>query len=450
MNKIINKTQYDEDNIYYNIDIINNIFPSEGPENIKASFYESRDEVLLSNPNDYELSVIRFKISQNVLPISNIPIQPFPNVNPLLSSYSVTLDHNGDISQVYLIAIPPSTTMTPPSIPTAQNPNWEINGYTFIYEYDIFVDMVNTALETAFNNLLAPPSNSERPIFYFDRFNQLFGFKVKKSIYDMSLPDSDRIDIYFNTYLNDICLGAFNEQKVSNGFDANGMDFILRVSSNSRTTDFTPYNITGTVAIQAAPVTIVFPSSHGFAAGDYVDIINSNSTPSVNGNWRIISTTPASITIDNGFAITVAATSAFVMRSASYYQIEQSFSKLYTMAFVKNIYFTTNSIPVANEYIKKTISDTFSSGNVSYEKIITDLEPAYVGAADNRGNLIYNPTAEYRMINLKSQTPLRSIDVNVRYRSNSGETYQLFLSRGQTCSIKLLFRSRKFAQLKHL
>ena len=449
LDPILGTSSVDEqDRVYYNININNPTFP-QSAKKLAISYAENRDKPILDYPNHYNLSIIRFAIPQNTLPLCNLYSKPFPNVNPLDTIYSVTLQHNADISRAYLQAIPPDTTISAPQTPTADNPYFEVNGYTFVYEWEILMDIINNAFETAFNALIGPPAGSLPPRVEFNRDDGIISLIVQRGYYDSSIAMADRIDIYFNNDLVDNFLSAFDMQKVSadDTFDPNGKDFKIRVIDNPSRYyqppyDSLPSNVVATaIAVGPTPV-ITIPSGQPYSVGQFVKIVNSNSTPVIDGLWLITAVTSTTLTLGQGPIITAPGTYAVVVPEAAYYKLQQSFRTSYLSSFVKSIVFRTNTIPVASEYVRSVKTGTTFQGTPQFDRILTDLEPIYSTIEEQRSRLVYIPPGQNRYISLTSQTPLKTFDLEVRFLSRDNISYPIYLSRGGSCDIKILFEKK--------
>ena len=71
--------------------------------------------------------------------------------------------------------------------------------------------------------------------------------------------------------------------------------------------------------------------------------------------------------------------------------------------------------------------------------VITDLMTNQQGF---RPNIIYNPTAEYRRIALTGNMGIRNIDINVFWRSKTGQLLPFCLPSGGSATLKLLFEKK--------
>lgn len=176
--KISNNDDF-PDYTYYNIEIQRTI-ENQGV----AIFSENRTIPVLYKSDEYEVSIIRFSIPSN-----NIPIFLWRD------NFSVSLTYNNVIFTTPLIFVPSRGVNVLPDIGRA------------IYDYNDFLDIINVALETSFNNFVASPiyltipvidRPTEAPILVYDSATKLISlysqpqYSIKKTI---------PIYIYFNSSL---------------------------------------------------------------------------------------------------------------------------------------------------------------------------------------------------------------------------------------------------------
>ena len=113
------------------------------------------------------------------------------------------------------------------------------------------------------------------------------------------------------------------------------------------------------------------------------------------------------------------------------------------MEAVSTIFLTTSTIPIQSEYqpFNSTLAQNAGFSTAS-NPIISDFALAEDNPMALRQKIVYLPTAEYRMIHLGGREPLRKIDVQFWYLGTDGLPYQISISPGQSCSVKLLFRRK--------
>lgn len=127
--------------------------------------------------------------------------------------------------------------------------------------------------------------------------------------------------------------------------------------------------------------------------------------------------------------------------------LTQEISTIDSWCPVSSIVFTSNTLPIIiTQYSSTNTTGTqTSSGAVGsdFALIITDLITNQQGF---RPNVVYNPSAEYRRIDMTGNQGIRNIDINVFWRSKTGLLIPFVLGSGSSASIKLLFEKKDKAQ----
>jgi hypothetical protein len=120
--------------------------------------------------------------------------------DPNQMTWSVTLDHNGDIIQKYVRWIPQTTTIPAPPAVTAADPQWPRTRYYMCFSYEHIVEMVNAALAAALADLTAPPAPAllVAPFVYFESDAARLSIILPAAAYLNTVADASRVDLYFN------------------------------------------------------------------------------------------------------------------------------------------------------------------------------------------------------------------------------------------------------------
>ena len=137
------------------------------------------------------------------------------------------------------------------------------------------------------------------------------------------------------------------------------------------------------------------------------------------------------------------------------YTMCQTIQEMSTLAIwnpIASVVFCTGMLPVVstNTSPPLTYDDTSnynltSSGNNSnLSNIISDFEIPVSESNQYRPIIVYNPSAEYRLIDMNSQLNLNKIDISVFWKTHYGEFIPLRLQPGCAAHIKLLFRHKTF------
>lgn len=349
--------------LYYNVEIFNDT------DNFKlARFDETRVLPILSNPSNYELSIIRFKI-----PARTIPILIWKGDDV----YKVTFRWRGvDVSS--FLTLPPFN-----GVPEYGNA---------IYSYQSFLDSMNKSFADCYNQLIAlfpgplPGVQDWQlytvipPVMTFDNVTKFFSidFIYLTPSYEnpptpilstgnwtdapFPLDPLNIISIYFNEALGSLMRGFRYELDTSN------IDKYYKLV-----------------------------------------VHNNNNNISFNGSDFFI-TTPQD------------------------YTILTSFNDL------DDIVFRTNKIPVANEMIG-------AQRNI-LQQILTDFE---VTESDfDSSNIQFFAVGPLRYYPLMSNSELRTMDLQVYWKSKSGQEFPLFLAPGEKLTVKIQFRKVPSIVLKEV
>ena len=116
---------------------------------------------------------------------------------------------------------------------------------------------------------------------------------------------------------------------------------------------------------------------------------------------------------------------------------------------IRNIYFTTNTLPIVPTLVSppKILGDTnisVSSVSGDLSNIIADYSIPVSAQNNYNGEIIYAPSAEYRLLSMNSSTNLNRIDIQAFWESKTGLSYPIYMPPGTCSNIKILFRHVRF------
>jgi len=125
---------------------------------------------------------------------------------------------------------------------------------------------------------------------------------------------------------------------------------------------------------------------------------------------------------------------------------KQQFDTSANISPVSSIAFTTNLLPVVKNEVAQPIvykngELNINNNNNNFINLITDIS-----ANDNfyKSNILYNPSAEYRLIDLNmTSSPINNIDFSCVWKSKKGVYYPLLLFSGGSASIKFMFKKKE-------
>jgi len=370
--------------VYYDITVSNIENTSTGPPNIY--FNETRNSPFVLDPQSYSLSIVRFTLDTNTLPIIQPDIQPSPNSNVNLTNYSITLEWSNPVApfqtfiqQSFITYIPQNKQAIIPAPPSQTLTGLQNNetGYYDIFNYQYWILLINNTFQQCYTALnaqvvgagLALPS-AFTPTMSWDVDKNIAILNADQAGYDDTA--SNYIAIYFNSPLFNLF---------------SSLPFIIEstdITSGGKNARIIMSGFGGANVIQYPPV-----------APTYVAL-----------------------------------------------QIVQEYSTIALWTPITSIVFTSNTLPIVANQVSAPLlffnGKRFQSGgnNSNIAQIITDFV-----ASDGiyKPNIVYIPSAQYRLVDLVGNSPLYNIDIEVFYKNRVGEFIPIRLGSGGTTTIKLLF-----------
>ncbi|MBV6504828.1 MAG: hypothetical protein ILNGONEN_00381 [Syntrophorhabdaceae bacterium] len=249
-----------------------------------------------------------------------------------------------------------------------------------IFNYQQWLDDINAAFAAAFAAIAVPPALARPPLFILDPVTKLIRLFVDQN-YIPSLV-ANPIKISFNEplyqYLSNFELVSYN---------------------------YTP----GTLALT------------------YDIIINDNNTQLM----------PPVGAARAGLPLSVQSL------PVNLYQIQQTSPGLFRWSSIRSLFLTTTLIPIRADYTPTTVTSADNYNSSTSRPILTDfLFPESDDPSQDHGIVSYLPTAEYRLVDMGSTTALSSLDFQFYWTDFSGNIYPLYLKRGESMNVKILFRKR--------
>lgn len=373
------------DKIYYDILISNLDTSTTIPPPLY--FNEARTIPFLDNPEDYYLSIIRFSLETgSIIPVI-IPEIQTNQANINLTVYSFTLSwtngagtlYNGP--QTYVQFIPQNRLAPLPAAPNATTDKLQDNstGYYNVYQIQYFLFLVNNALATAYTDL-----------------NNLVvaGGDVLPSPYAPVIT-----------------------------YDSGSKIFILNC------------DVAGYSSQLALPIKMYMNPSMYNLFGSFPVYINSATGGGYGKQFEIQTDTFGGSTLTQFPSVLPVYTAI---------QVFQETSSIPTWSPVTSIVFCSSTLPIIPTQVSApqvfingvTISN---SNNSNISPVITDIVAA---DAQYTPFLVYNPTAEYRLISLTGNKSLYNVDISVYFKDRVGTLVPLRLPAGGSCTLKLLFTKK--------
>ncbi len=122
--------------------------------------------------------------------------------------------------------------------------------------------------------------------------------------------------------------------------------------------------------------------------------------------------------------------------AVTYYQMEQEFPTLFLWNDLESIVVTAIGLPVRGEYLPPI------NGQNNQIPILTDFQPLITAGPEVRSNIQYFPSGPYRLIDMESNVPLKSLGIQLYWTNHNNDLFPIYLSPGRNASIKLLFQRK--------
>ena len=384
----------DPTHVYLNLDVVNNSTTTSQP----LVFNETRNMPFLTNSQDYFCSVVRFTLqTSNSLPVF-IPDILTGQSDYNKTVYAITMSltqittsvpsgektYTTKIKSEYIQYARQDATVPLPSPPSTRVDT--SSSYYFVYNINDWVDMINLCFKQLTNELITA-------------FSSTFSFNQPFITYDIS---SGLFTIHSDNSMD---------------FIGSGGTFDLSIGFNSRLYNILPFS------------SLKLPNS--------LD----TETPSFGTIYRL------NLFNKSDSNISIIYSSSEV--AERYIILQTEFSPISIMNPIRNVYFTTNTLPIVPTLVSppKILGDTnisVSSVSGDLSNIIADYSIPVSAQNNYNGEIIYAPSAEYRLLSMNSSTNLNRIDIQAFWESKTGLSYPIYMPPGTCSNIKLLFRHVRF------
>lgn len=116
------------------------------------------------------------------------------------------------------------------------------------------------------------------------------------------------------------------------------------------------------------------------------------------------------------------------------------YSTIYKFYQVRNLIFTTQSLPIRDEYLNSTF-DFISSTSFTSDKILKNFEFSLEGQdALNTRSMQTFTVSEYEFIDLENSREIKNVDIQIYYSDVHGKVYPLLVPPDSLTTVKLLFK----------
>lgn len=343
---------------YLNIRVANDTVKPFKP----AEYTRNNTSTILEQPRLYKLSVDRFKIPVNTIPLLIVQNKKDGLLNETVYQFELR-NGTGGIVQQTVEYIPNGLASTDPR-------------YYYVYSYSRFITMLNNALASAFDVLYnepgAPPPilpdyNKVPPHFEFDPLAQKISLVVPSVFYDPLIISPLPVwTIRFN----------FDLLRFFQGFES-------EIITQGDWYQFRTYNR-----------------------------YNNNVTVDVPDN-------------DGG------------VQSVNYLNMLPDYNALIRWNELDSIQIITN-LPVNQQFVETADLTAATSS----KPILTDFIVLYPDPNSYAATTLDLTTTERSYYDLYGTAPIRNIQFTFLWVSFTGETYPLYISKGDAISMKLLFKVR--------
>lgn len=120
------------------------------------------------------------------------------------------------------------------------------------------------------------------------------------------------------------------------------------------------------------------------------------------------------------------------------YILTQEQASLDKWTAVRSILFISNTISVKPEYITAS-SNQILNTNDNSRSILTDFEPQLLSGETIRGYLQYFPQGPYRLIDMTTDTNLKTIDFQLFWQDNKQRIHKIYINQSESVTIKIMF-----------
>ena len=459
-----NLNSSDPYNLYYDINVVTDYDPTlTGETAPPLTFTETRQNPIISYPEDYLLSVVRFTLDSPTLPIWSPDVLlgvGQTNPNKLIQSFSMSVtDYAVPATPVTYYVTTPSNWEFIPDDLTARVPTAPFvfqnlqDPYYYVYEFSRALAIMNNALKatfTAMNQVLlaqtpAKPiigNTAGTPTEIYQNYCPQMTYDPAAEIFSMNLP---------------LCPPAL--ATTSTPFTYDTYDQNLPLMNNLVPVPTPAQVFTGRVIkvyMNSAAWTLLnsFPTIYN--GNDAVNLARGTEYTLVAYNNQYQNTTggsrPTYPLVPFG---ATGGPPAVLPAAIPQIVVPQENSTTILWSPVQSIVFSTSLLPVQNTLLSKPVIFNFWNGTVSKPvggnsnnnvtaPVLTDFELQGASGTSSQVRITYTPTAEYRMLDLRGTTPVNAVEVSVFWKDKFANLHRFQLAPGCVASIKILFRRKDF------
>jgi hypothetical protein len=387
-----NKDAQHPTHIYMDVNIIN-ADKTGLNQPVLLKMNEVRSSSYISNPSDYYMSIVRFSVDTQTLPLLIVePQTGQADINRLIYTFTMSYNLSGTVIDYQQPVIWEPTDQAPNvalPAPPLDVPDYS-GTYYYVYSATYFIELLNKALTACFNGLNSAVigAGGTLPTVHapFLEWNPETGRAIlNASQKGFNKANPDKIEFYMNTPMYNLftSYSAFFQ-----GWDVvNGKNFLIDI----------------------------------FVYGGGLNRL-------IVADWGLTPTDNIALQMYQEYA-----------------------SLLVNGGCVKSIVFLSGTIPV-NQSLQSTpqifnnYGVTNTTGyNAKIEPVLTDFQIQDLTTGyEYKPTIRYTPSAEYRFFDLFGNQALTNLDISVYFRDRLGFLRPIVLTSNSVCNIKILFRHKKY------
>lgn len=203
----------EHDPIFVNNSLTTGIYsdPDENSQNQLSRFTFSSDDTILYNPEMYYISLARFKIHTESIPMYIFPVAQYPNTNPDLSPFVITFQYKTDVG-VQLLVLSDSVIYesqyigyTPPDITVANVNLVDYNNLLYYSVYDVvqLIKIFNDNIKRMWINfcdalvlLGVVLDKAKYPYYEYDFSLKRFKLVLEAAYFDQTAGETTNVFMY--------------------------------------------------------------------------------------------------------------------------------------------------------------------------------------------------------------------------------------------------------------
>lgn len=334
------------------------------------------NESIVDNSLDYYATIVNFAIPLTCVPIMIMPMLPNGGVTEN-STLTITFVVNGVARPTQIVKFVPEQLTKYKPIGGQTNPNeMIITPYYYLYSYDSLINMLNTTLLSAFAD--------------------------QQSAFPLILQSTQGTAPMF----------VYNKES----------QLISLIVHRSYATNVTQAN---TVTIQINNDLLTYLEGFCFKKVErlttFLETFSEFNIYTRNENYYQQATIPYPLIPAVG---------------NQYIEMKQSYNNMAQWSDLKKIIIVSNSLPVAGESIQR---GTNINNVVNTQYVLSSFTPETSSAGEQRGVIYYNPSGQYRLLDIISDIDIRRIDITIYWEDFKNNWYVMDLFPNDNATVRLGF-----------